>query len=380
MKLRKFKSSPMQQVFLLCLVLFGATATTGWANGPEQEFTKKINREFSTTANGMTALYNKYGKVNVNTWDKNNVKIDITIIVNASNQRDADKIFDRINVNFTNTAGYVKAETMMDSEGKTWWPGPGSTCQDFKINYEVWMPLGNQLDLKNKYGNSYVSTLNGKLTADIRYGDLRTESVNNDANLSIAYGKATMAKVRNLSGSLSYSGLVLTDGVDIQMDTKYSEIQVDNANGIRVTSKYDDFNLGSIQDLRVQTKYANLRVRNAGAAFLTAQYTDVNIGSISGTVDADLTYGSLKVGALARNFSEAKIVGKYTDVKMNVESGAAFRFDAEGTHTDFTTPTGATIKRRDDQGSRSSVAGFVGNANAPGLVTARLTYGDFVLK
>ena len=378
MKLKKFNLNQFQQAILLCLVLLGSSASMAWASGPDQEFTKKINREFSTTASGMTALYNKYGKVHVNTWDKNSVKIDITIIVNANNQRDADKIFERINVNFTNTAGYVKAETVVNAESKNWWPG--NNCQDFKINYEVWMPIGNQLDLKNKYGNSYVANLNGKLSAEIRYGDLRTETVNNEANLSIGYGKASMAKVRNLSGYLSYGGLVLTEATDVQIDTKYSELQIDKANSVRVTSKYDDFNLGNIQDLRVQTKYANIRVENAGAIFLTAQYTDVKARNISASIDADMTYGSLKVGALARNFSEAKIVGKYTDVQMNVESGAAFRFDAEGNYSDFKTPSGATINRRDDKGSRSSVAGFVGDANAPRLVTARLTYGDFVLK
>lgn len=377
MKWKKFSLALLEQVFLLCLVAF-AQPVTSWASGPDQEFSKKINREFSTTANGMTAIYNKYGKVNVNTWTNTTVKIDITIIVNAGDQRDADRVFDRIKVNFISTAGYVKAETVVDMEGKNWWPG--NSCQDFKINYDIWMPAGNQLDLKNKYGNAYVGNLNGKLTAEIRYGDLRTETINGDADLSIGYGKATMAKVRNLSGYISYGGLTLSEAADIQVDSKYSEFRVDQAGTIRVTSKYDDFHLGDIRDLRVQTKYANLRVRNAGAVFVTAQYTDVQMENVSGTVDADLTYGSLKVKALARTFSEAKIVGKYTDVQMNVESGATFRFDAEGMHTDLHTPSGATIRRRDDQGSRSTVEGFVGDANAPRIVTARLSYGDFVLR
>jgi hypothetical protein len=186
--------------------------------------------------------------------------------------------------------------------------------------------------------------------------------------------------VRNLSGHLSYSALVLSEANDVQIDTKYSECQVDKAKSLRMTSKYDDFNLGDIQDLRIQTKYANLRVEKAGEAYVTAQYTDVKVNNVSGTVDADLTYGSLKVSALARNFSEAKIVGKYTDVQMNVESGAAFRFDAEGTHAGLKTPSGATINSRADKGNRSTVTGFVGSANAASMVTARLTYGDFVLK
>ncbi len=378
MKSKKFNLISVRLSLLLCLLLAGG-AVRGWANGPDREFTKTINREFGTTANGMTAIYNKYGKVNVNTWANKSVKIDITILVNANDQRAADKTFDRIKVNFINTAGYVKAETVVDMENNNWWPG--NSCQDFKINYEVWIPADNQLDLKNKYGNSYVSTLNGKLMAEIKYGDLRTEVINNDADLYIGYGKATLAKVKNLSGQISYGGLTVADANDIQVDTKYSEFQVDRANTVRVTSKYDDFNLGNIQDLRVQTKYANLRVQNTRAAYVTAQYTDVKVANVSGTMDADLTYGSLKVEALARNFSEAKVIGKYTDVQMKVEQGTDFRFDAEGTHTDLHTPSGATIRRKDEKsGGFSSVEGFVGDANAPRLVKARLNYGDFVLK
>lgn len=377
MKWKKFSLIGLNRVLLLALLAFGG-ATLAFANGPKQEFSKKINREFGISATGTSAIYNKYGKVNINTWANNSVKIAITIVVNASDQRTADRTFDRIKVNFLNTADYVKAETVIETETKITWLTNSS--QDFKINYDVWIPVGNQLDLKNKYGNAYVANLNGKLKAEIKYGDLRTETINNDADLSIGYGKATLAQVRNLTGYISYGGLTIADATSVQVDTKYSDFQIDRADAVRVTSKYDNFNLGNIHDLRVQTKYANLRVQQSKAVFVTAQYTDVKLNNISGSVDADLTYGSLKVGALGRNFSDARIVGKYTDVQMNVESGTAFRFDAEGNHSGLRTPSGATISRSDKSSSRSSVEGFVGDANAPRFIHARLNYGDFVLK
>jgi len=377
MKSKTFSLSSIRQIFLVCLTVLGS-ATYALADGPKQEFSKKINREFNISATGTTAIYNKYGKVNINTWQNNSVKIDITIVVNAGDQRTADRTFDRIKVNFMNTADYVKAETVIETESKMSWIG--GTCEDFKINYDVWIPIGNQLDLKNKYGNAYVANLNGRLKAEIKYGDLRTETVNNNADLSLGYGKASMAKVRNLTGYISYGGLTLTDAAEVQMDTKYSDFQIDRASAVRVTSKYDNFNLGDIEDLRVQTKYANLRVNTTKAVFVTAQYTDVKLNSISGSVDADLNYGSLKVGALGRNFSEARIVGKYTDVQMNVESGANFRFDAETTHAGLRTPSGATISKQNKQGGYSAVEGFVGDANAPRLVLARLSYGGFTLR
>ena len=88
-------------MYRLSLIIFALMLHVGvaLATDPTQEFIKTINREFSTAQEGTTALYNKYGKVNVNTWQNNSVKIEITIMVNTNSQREADKTFDRIQVN-----------------------------------------------------------------------------------------------------------------------------------------------------------------------------------------------------------------------------------------------------------------------------------------
>lgn len=367
----------------LFLLLFLGQTLVASATGPVQEFTKTINREFGTAGDGTTALYNKYGNVNVKTWQNNSVKIDITIVVNAKSQREADETFKNINVNFTNAWGYVKAETMiaeaMNYGGGTWWPS--KPCgDDFKINYEVWMPAANKLDLKNKYGNAWVAALKGKLIAEIKYGDLRAEAVSNDADINIGYGKAWLTKVNNLYGQASYSELTVTEANDIQLDTKYSETKVDKANNLRITSKYDDFNFGSVEELRLQTKYANLRSKSVRTAYITAQYSDMGFTTVREGMDADMCYGTLGIDALSRNFTNVNVVGKYTGVTVAVERGAVYRFDAEVNHADAHVPHAATVKNRSDSGQRETLQGYLGNEGAKGMVKARLTYGDFVIK
>lgn len=365
----------LRTVFLLCFIAGGIL--TARADCPKQEFTRNINREFSTTADGMTALYNKYGTVNVKTWQSNSVKIDITILVNAGSQREADKIFDRIKVNFANAIGYVKAETMIE-QSNGWWEG-GNTC-DFKINFDISMPIGNQLDLKNRYGNSYIGKLNGKLTAEIKYGDLRTEVIANDADLSLGYGKASIAKVNHLYGQVSYSELTVTEAVEVQLDTKYSELKSDRINTLRLTSKYDDFELGTVGELRLQTKYANLRVKSAGSAYVTAQYTDVKFTNLTETADTDLSYGSLKIESVDRNFSEVNVVGKYTDVQVSTERSIPYRFNLQSQYADMKAPSGAMMKHQNDSGKSKTMEGYVGDANAKGQIKAKLQYGGLVLK
>lgn len=351
-------------------------------NPPKKEFVRTINREFSTLANGMTALYNKYGKVNVNTWNNNSVKIDITIVVNATDQRSADKAFDRIKINFTHTPGYVKAETFLtDNANETgWWPGSGVNFQDFKINYEIWMPVGNQLDLKNKYGNSYVGPMNNKIMADIRYGDLRTEAIVGDADLYVGYGKAYMAAVKNVSGQISYGEFNAVKTGDVQLETKYSDLQIDNGQNLRITSKYDDFKFGTIGDLRLQTKYSTVQVNIARSSLITSQYTDVRILSLSEKVDADLSFGSLQIDELVKNFDEANVVGKHATVKLVTARGTNFRFESEGSYMDLKYPTNATLKYKDASTSWKQAKGFVGDSNAHSFVRVKMDHSNVILK
>ncbi len=340
-----------------------------------QEFSRSINREFGTIADGMTALYNKYGKVTVKTWQNNSVKIDITIVVRAKDQREADRTFDRIKVNFLSTPGYVKAETMLEPTND-WFP---NEC-GYEINYEVWMPSGNQLDLKNKYGNSWVASMKGKLFAEIKYGELRTEAIYNDADLNITNSKVWLAKANNIAGQISYSSLNIAEANDLQLDSKYSETKVDKANNLRITSKYDDFTFGVVDELRLQTKYAVLRLNNTRSAYITAQYSDVDITTVRQVFDIDISYGSVDVTTLSRNFTDANIIAKYTPVVIGVERGAFFSFDAEARNADVHYPNNVTVRSRSDTGLLESVQGYFGDVNAKSTVKARLTFGDMVIK
>jgi hypothetical protein len=366
-------SQPMfkQTGISLFLILFGFLAH---ATAPKLEFIKKINREFGTNATGMTALYNKYGQVNVKTWGNNSVKIDITVTVNTNNQKEADAMFDKIQVNFTNTTGYIKAETMIAQSN--WW---GPKCDNFKIDYEVYMPVGNQLDLKNKYGNAFVADLNGKLMAEIKYGDLRAENLRADADLYLGYGKVFISKVQNLYGQISYGELKVNEAKDLQLDTRYSDMDIVRANAVRITSKYDDFDLGTVDDLRLQTKYADIKTQNVRVAYITAQYSDVKIGNLSEVLDAEQSYGSLRLDMLGRNAQSVNLNGKYTDFKVNLEKGTSCRFEIDCEHADTKVPSGANLKTDREDGSRKYLKGSIGDSNAKCQLQAKLQYGGFLL-
>jgi uncharacterized alkaline shock family protein YloU len=364
------------------VLLFLCQSVIALAFGPDREFIKSITREFSTSANGTTALYNKYGKINVNTWQNESVKIDVTIIVNAYDQKSADRTFEKINVNFTNTQGYIKAETMIGEIRNGSWLDffPSGQCQDFKINYEVWIPATNQLDLRNRYGNSYVSALNANLTADIKYGDLRTEAISSDVNLNLEYGKAFLAKAGNVFGQVGYSSLTVTEVGEMQLDTRYSEIKNDRAGTVRLTSKYDDLNLGALGELRLQTKYATLKVLSANNAYITAQYTDIFFTSLGYQLDTDLSYGNIKVAGLSRNFTEVNVNSRYADVVINVEAGTDYRYSMESHYGSINTMPGSVSFQHVSEGSRDRKEGYFGDSKAKGYIKVNTKYAGVKIR
>ena len=76
---------------LLLLALLVSVAHIGVA----AEFTKTIKKEFDITSDGTTSITNKYGKVEIKTWDRNRVKVDVTIVVKASSESKAQEVFDQ---------------------------------------------------------------------------------------------------------------------------------------------------------------------------------------------------------------------------------------------------------------------------------------------
>ncbi len=375
MTLRKFSA-----LLAFVAIASGGHPPAAQADQPKQAFEKKIFREFTIAPSGTTAIYNKYGDVTVKAWENRSVKIDITIIVNAPDRRTADRTFERIQVNFLHTADYVKAETVIEPDSRLSFTFFDRSAVDFKVHYCVWLPAQNQLDLKNRYGNARVSNLSGPLTAEIRYGNLVGERLGSDADLSLGYADATFDQLHRLTGYVSYSHLKVDRAGEVSLDMRYSELRIAQAKEVRLISKYDKFSFDQVETLRLQTRYSELRARQLSSLFLTAQYTDTRLERVDWLLDADLTYSQLAVTVLGRQFSEARLQGKYTDVKMGVEAGTAFRLEAQGKQLDVRAPSLAHLSRREDQPGVVRVSGFAGNAKAQRLITAQLQNSDFVLK
>lgn len=349
-------------------------------NSSSLEFTRTINKDFPINVNGSVSLANKYGKVEVKTWDKSRVKIAVTIVVKAKSESVAEDIFDRIKVNFTNSNDYVSAETEIEPQKSSWFDWSSSNNSEFQINYEVFLPATVALSLRNKYGDAFVEAMSGKTSVDIKYGNIRLEGVDNSLEMVLGYGNGTVVKAKNINADLGYGKLNISEAGDISLVSKYSKISVDKAALITGDSKYDNLSLGVINRMNLQAKYGDVEVREADELNASAKYTDFKVYKLDDKGLFELQYGGLYVEKLAKGFSTMDLKGKYADFKINVEPGSSYVLDASTDYAGIAYPASLNVTYEKDKGTSQAVKGHVGTSGARSVIKATLEYGGLKVR
>ncbi len=356
--------------------------TIGQHDPNAQDFTKTIKKEFSLNSNGTVNIVNKYGKVDVKTWDKNRAKVDVTIVVKASTESQAQPVFDRIHIEFANDDSYVKAETVIDPSKSNWldWDSWAGDKTEFQINYQVFMPASASIELSNKYGDALVAPLYGKAKADIKYGNIRLEGANAGLSLVLDYGNGTVVKSGDANVNVSYSKLTINDARNVNLTSKYSKLNLDNGGDLNAESKYDDIKIGKVNHLQCNTKYGSMSVGSANRVKATAQYTDINMERLKGDGDFDISYGGLRIDNVSKGFEKINLLGKHSDFKIGIENGASYTFDANASFAGIAYPDGLVVTYEQEKGSSHQVKGHVGGQNARGVIKASLNYGGLKVK
>ena len=376
----KFKITILLLLFTTALFNCSEASTTPGSINFEQkgktEFKKNITKEFNITANGDVSLINKYGKIDLKTWNQNKVKIDVTITVDARNQSDADDIFERIKINFSNGSDFVNAETLIESTKKSYW---GDGKGELKIDYVVNMPKTCNLNLSNKYGHTNIAEIDGKAIIDVKYGDLQMDGVNNDSKITLGYGNGTIVKVKHAEVDVKYSKIYINQASDVDVISKYSKVYIDEASDVKSSSKYDSYRLGSLEELRNEGKYDNFQIENISMINATSKYSDFEVDKLKKEGAFALEYGNVIIGALLKNFTALRLDGKYTDFKVTTESGTNFALDVVTQYADVKYPSDMEITHEYEKHSKHEVQGYKGSSNAS-PIKVRVNYGDVKIR
>ncbi len=323
------------------------------------EFTKVIKKEFAINPDAQLTISNQFGKVHCTNWDKNFISIEVTITVNASDQDEAVKRFNRISIDFSDSPSAVSAITSFQ-EGKS--SGKGR----FSIDYMINMPVTISLDITNKFGDIYVNEVQGKSRMNLSYGNLEAKKLGNSDNLlDIKFSKARVNWIK---------GAVLT--------LKYSEMTLDYAGSLRLDSKFSNLDAEKIIALNVVFEGGKLNMENSSAVDSKSRFSDIDIQRIEQTLNLDIQYGNCDVHEMPADFTSVNIRNKYGDVSVGLSEQAKYSLEADLKFCDLDFPSEkAKFSFRSTSPTANSYKGTVGGTESPvSRVIIHSEYGNVSLQ
>lgn len=343
----------------------------------KQEFDRIIEKEFPISADGTLNLANKFGTINITDWDKNAVSIKVIIEVEASSEAKAEDIFDRIKINFSNSANAVGAETEIEDKSSSWFSW-GSSSNDFRINYEVKMPKSVHLKLSNKYGNTNLPNLINGAELVVKYGNISLSDLSGKLDLKLGYGNANFDNIEDAQMDISYSKLEGESVGNLDIQSKYSQINIDVAGSVKSDSKYDDYQFGKINSISNIGKYDNFRIDEVGNIDFETKFSDLKIGTVQGDVSIVQDYGSIAISDLECSRSDLRLELGYTNVTLDLNGCNDYDLSFYGKYVDLSVTSELDDHIESDGSNEKSIRSKEGNGNRK--MDINMKYGKLKIK
>src|SRR5215471_155974 len=152
-------------------LLISALALSGKTfagNNPDGEKKKTYTKSYTVSNSDKIDIQNRFGELKINTWDKNEVKVDVTMTAKSNSDERAQEILDLISIEDGKDADGVHFKTKIaDAKIKN---ADKGDKQEFNIDYVVYLPARNPLYAENQFGSMTVGDYNGNATFISKFG------------------------------------------------------------------------------------------------------------------------------------------------------------------------------------------------------------------
>ncbi len=354
------------------------------AAGKDGEFEKTIKKEFPLSISGTLEISSRYGAVNITSWDRQEVSMEIRIVANANSQQSANELFERVKTSFTNTGdSRVSASVVLEPVTTvTGWIFKSTRidyrADDIKIYWEIKMPAAAELISETKYCNLSLPDRSGKNELTIRHGNLSAGNLSGRSRLNLSYGNGRAGKIATESElTLRYGKFNCSATGDFRYDGRYSHFRTETADRIKLDIGYDNVTIGKAVSVEIDGSYNDVVIKEVGDLQIDGNYGDYEIGLITGSVDVDARYGDLEIDQLAAGFREVDIDVGYIDVELEIERGAGYSIDLSARYGDieFADDDRLTNRKRQKENYTQSLSGTIAGKGS-GTIRITTSYGD----
>lgn len=334
-------------------------------DGPKGKYKaeRSIHKEYDVSPSAGLEIDNSYGSIDIITWDENRTVIDVTITTHATSQSKADEKLKDISVDFTANGSLVKAITRFSKENKSLWNSwfGDDDNASMEINYTIKMPVTNTVDLDNDYGSIRIDRLEGNARITCDYGQLIIGELMADNNyLNFDYtDKSTISYMKSGKINADYSGFTLDKVERLELNADYSRSEI-----------------GEVKNLNYNCDYGKVQVGKAEKVIGRGDYISNKLGIVSGNVNLNTDYGSIKIDRLTNGAKEVIIQSDYTGVKVGFDSDFSFNFIVNLDYASLKGSDTVEITKSQKDSTDKKYEGYHNTNNSGNTVNINSEYGS----
>jgi len=295
---------------------------------------KTYSKSYPLDGNDRIKLSNQYGRITVNTWDRHEIKVDVQIKAEASDDSQAQKLLDNVQIRDSKEGDLVSFHTSIEPGSNSFklWNLLGSNKRKIEINYTVYMPSHTDLNVEDSYGGIVLPDLQGKVHIRSSYGSVTAENLTNPAN--------------------------------------------------QIEGSYGNLKMGSLNGGRLDYSYGNVEIAECNNIKAALSYGSCKLGKLKGSADMDLSFVTgFKIAEVGENLKRLDINSTYSGISLGIQGNNNFDFDITTTYGGFhynDDKVTITDKTPSDSRHYSSTKNFKGHfgKGAAAQVNIKSSYGS----
>lgn len=251
MHIKRPKRPPFQysRIGYLFLLLLPCLPVKSMAAGDDDsEKRKTISKSYTVTADDKLRIENSFGEVRINTWEKNEIKVDIEIVAKSNTDERAQELLDEINVDEHRDGNTISYKTNIGDAGNGSHRNKNSS-KGFQIDYKIYMPSANRLQIENSFGETIVPDFNGEVNLTSKFGSLNTGQLRHVDAIDVEFGSASIGSINGGKATFKYDA-----GTSIGKISGSVKLNIEFSSRVQFALAND------IEELLLNESYSTLRM------------------------------------------------------------------------------------------------------------------------
>ncbi|WP_190810767.1 hypothetical protein [Flagellimonas sp. S3867] len=283
----------------------------------QSERSKQWNKSYDLPATGAVQVENKYGSVSINGWDRDELKVSVSMTVTHRKDENAKKLLDRIQPEVTRAGNLIKISSEIAERSSSVFSRYFNKANPFdfdksniKIDYEIYMPVNAELTITNKFGDVIIGAWKGDLDANVQHGDLWVNEEISTAKIDMRFGKLNC-------GNLGYGNIKMSNG----------SIDIDKAQKLKIISNGSEIKLDEVATLELYSNKDEVYLENVGSLRGDFKFSNADISSVDTELFLTLRIAEIDIHKILKQDAEIDIVQESSEINLNI-SGLSFDFKA----------------------------------------------------